>query len=155
MIVKEQDRINEALKNLESEGKISEELLEEMKSKGGQPPRLYGLAKVHKNVIPMRPVLSMPGSPYYNIAETVTKWLSVVPESKSQCSSQKIANQLKDIELEDGEEQVSFDVVSLYTNVPVLEAINEAADRLYCGEFEVPPVSKETFAELMKLASQR
>ena len=50
---------------------------------------------------------------------------------------------------------MSFDVVSLYTNVPVLEAINEAADRLYCGEFEVPPVSKETFAELMKLASTK
>jgi len=77
----------------------------------------------------------MTGSPYYNISETVTKWLSFVAESKSQCSSQKIANQLKDIELEDGEELVSFDVVSLYTNVLVLETINEAADRLYCGEF--------------------
>ena len=48
---------------------------------------------------------------------------------------------------------VSFDVVSLYTNVPVLEAIQEAADRLYYGEFETPPVSKGTFIELLKLAS--
>ena len=153
--IKEQERINEALKHLKMEGKISEELVEKLKSKGGQPPRLYGLAKVHKTGIPMRPVLSMPGSPYYNIAETVTKWLSVVPESKSQCNTKKIANQLKNIELEEGEELVSFDVVSLYTNVPVLEAIDVAADRLYCGDFEVPPVSKETFTELMKLASTK
>ena len=75
----------------------------------------------------------MPGSPYYNTAEMVTKWLSVVPESKSQCSSKKITNQLKNITLDEGEVLVSFDVVSLYTNVPVLEAIQEAADRLYCG----------------------
>ena len=34
-----------------------------------------------------------------------------------------------------------------------MEAIQEAADRLYCGEFELPPVSKETFIELLKLAS--
>ena len=40
-----------------------------------------------------------------------------------------------------------------YTNVAVQEAIVEAADRLYCGEFEIPPVSKETFIKLLKLAS--
>ena len=55
--------------------------------------------------------------------------------------------------LDEGEVLVSFDFVSLYTNVPVLEAIQEAADSLYCGEFETPPVSKETFIELLKLAS--
>ena len=152
-VLKEEERINDALLKLRNEGAISEELYDQMKSKGGQPPRLYGLAKVHKGVIPMRPVLSMPGSPYHNTAVVVTKWLSVIPESKGQCSSQKIANQLKDIELEDGEILVSFDVVSLYTNVPVVEAIEEAAERLYCGEFEIPPVSKDTFIELLKLAS--
>ena len=136
-----------------AKGLISEELHNHMKSSGGQPARLYGLAKVHKDVIPLRPVLSMPGSPYYNVATTVTKWLSVVPESKSQCTSKKIADQLKDIKLDEGEVLVSFDVVSLYTNVPVMEAIQEAADRLYCGEFELPPVSKGTFIELLKLAS--
>ena len=152
-VLKEEDRINEALNSLKDDGKISNELYEQMKSKGGQPPRLYGTAKVHKVPIPLRPVLSMPGSPYHNTAVTVTKWLSVIPEAKSQCSAQKISNQLKDIELEDDEVLVSFDVVSLYTNVPVLEAIEEAADRLYCGEFETPPVSKDTFVELLKLAS--
>ena len=36
---------------------------------GSQPPRLYGLAKVHKTNTPMRPVLSMPGSAYNEIAK--------------------------------------------------------------------------------------
>ena len=150
--ISHKNRINKSLKEMLAKGLISEELHNHMKSSGGQPARLYGLAKVHKDVIPLRPVLSMPGSPYYNVATTVTKWLSVVPESKSQCTSKKIADQLKDIKLDEGEVLVSFDVVSLYTNVPVMEAIQEAADRLYCGEFELPPVSKETFIELMKLA---
>ena len=133
---------------------ISQELHKRLVSKGGQPARLYGTAKVHKTAIPLRPVLSMPGSPYFNVAEVVTQWLSVIPESKSQCSTKKIADQLKDITLDEGEVLVSFDVVSLYTNVPVMEAIQEAADRLYCGEFEVPPVTKETFIELLTLASK-
>lgn len=153
LIVKEEERINNDLMKLQRDGQITEELRLELKSQGGQPPRIYGLAKVHKVSVPVRPVLSMPGSPYYNIASKVTKWLSVVPESKCQSSSKKIADQLKDIDLEEGEVLVSFDVVSLYTNVPVQEAITEAADRLYCGNFEIPPVSKETFIKLLQLAS--
>ena len=149
----EENRINETLNDLHAQGEISDELLAKLKSIGGQPARLYGLAKVHKTIIPLRPVLSMPGSPYFNTANVVTDWLSVIPESKSNCNSKKIADQLKDITLEEGEVLVSFDVVSLYTNVPVMEAIQEAANRLYCGEFKVPPVSKNTFIELLKLAS--
>ena len=79
-IIKEEERINKELDMLKDQGELSEDLVKELKSIGGQPPRLYGLAKVHKTTIPLRPVLSMPGSPYCNIADKVTKWLSVVPE---------------------------------------------------------------------------
>ena len=57
----EQNRINASLKEMLAKGLISEELHNHMKSSGGQPERLYGLAKVHKTVIPLRSVLSMPG----------------------------------------------------------------------------------------------
>ena len=47
---------------------------------------------------------------------------------------------------------VSFNVVSLYTIVPVVEAINCCADLLYNGRQKAPPVDKETFITLAKLA---
>ena len=65
-VIKEEERINEALLKLKDDGEISEELYSQMKSKGGQLPRLYGTVKVHKTTIPARPVLLMPGSPYHN-----------------------------------------------------------------------------------------
>ena len=46
-----------------------------------------------------------------------------------------------------------FDVTSLYTNVPVREAIEKCADRLYSGDFATPPVSKGTFVKLAKLGT--
>ena len=49
---------------------------------------------------------------------------------------------------------VSFDVSSLYTNVPVDEAINEAADLLYSGNLNRPPVDKVTIVKLLELASK-
>ena len=57
--------------------------------------------------------------------------LSVVPESKINSSTQKTVDSLKRMTLESDEVIILFDVTSLYTNVPVKEAIQEVADRLY------------------------
>ena len=84
----------------------------------------------------------MPGSPYYKIAKKVTKWLSMVPESKINCSTKKTVDQLKDVTLDPDEVVISLDVSSLYTNVPVNEAIEEAADHLYSGDFPIPRLVK-------------
>ena len=80
-VLKEEDRILDALLKLKEEGKIDDELYDRLKPKGSQPPRLYGLAKVHKTIIPLRPVVSMPGSPYHKVSQKVAEWLSVVPEA--------------------------------------------------------------------------
>lgn len=56
--------------------------MKKLQTTGSQAPRLYGLTKVHKNDISLRPVLSIPGSPYHKIALQVAEWLSVVDECK-------------------------------------------------------------------------
>ena len=48
---------------------------------------------------------------------------------------------------------ISFDVSSLYTNVPVKEAIDKAAERLYAGDLQQPPVDKEKFILLAELSA--
>ena len=149
----EEDRVLEVLDTLRKNKKIDESLYNKIKPHGSQPARLYGLAKVHKTIIPTRPVLSMPGSAYYAIGNQVGEWLSEVPECQINTSNKQIVDTIKDIELDSSRQLVSFDVVSLYTNVPVLEAINCCADLLYNGRQKAPPVDKETFIELAKLAS--
>ena len=47
---------------------------------------------------------------------------------------------------------VSFDVVGLFTNVPVEDSITLAAETLYNGKYELPPVDKETFIQLCRLS---
>ena len=152
-VIKEQDRIVNALKLMKQEGRISEALYEKLKPIGSQPPRLYGLAKIHKTVIPVRPVLSMPGSAYYKIGNEIAEWLSAVPECKINSSTKSVSDKLKSIHLEADEEIISFDVVSLYTNVPVVEAINVCADLLYRPGMKTPPVDKATFIQLATIAS--
>ena len=150
-LLKEEQRITDTLSELYKNQKISEDLFNKLRPSGSQPARLYGLAKVHKQDMPMRPVLSMPGSAYYNVAKQVAIWLSHVPECKINCSTEEVCNKLSSVKLEADEELVSFDVVSLYTNVPVLESINVCADLLF-KKLEIP-VDKATFIELAKIAS--
>ena len=153
-VLKEEERVTNILKNLFQEGKLDQALYERMRPKGSQPARLYGLAKVHKKNIPVRPVLSMPGSAYHEVALYVAECLSVVPQCKINASTKLISDRLKEVILEENEEVISFDVVSLYTNVPVLEALQVCTDMLYAlPTKDRPNVDKETFITLAKIAS--
>ena len=130
-VLKEEERILSTLKQLRNDGKINGELFEKLKPIGSQPARIYGLAKIHKQSVPVRPVLSMPGSSYHPVGIQIAEWLSNVPECQINTSTKEIADHLKEVTLEEDEEIVSFDVTSLYTNVPVAEAIEYCADLLY------------------------
>ena len=152
-VLNEEKRICDFLKELKEKGEIGDTLFNKMKPIGSQPPRLYGLAKVHKTNTPVRPVLSMPGSAYYGVAKQVAFWLSHIPECNINSSTKTVCDSLDGIHLQDNETLVSFDVSSLYTNVPVLEAINVSADLMYNPRNPTPPVSKATFIELAKIAS--
>ena len=152
-VLKEHERVCEELLNLRKNSKIDEELYQKLYPTGSQPARTYGLAKVHKTSVPTRPVLSMPGSAYHSTALQCAEWLSVVEECQINSSTKSISDSLQSIELEDDEELISFDVTSLYTNVPVKEAIAECADLLYSGKYELPPVDKQTFIELLTLCT--
>ena len=155
IIIKEEERINDVIETLKNEGKINTTLASLLTSRGGQPPRLYGLAKIHKDDIPLRPVVSMPGSPYYNIGKKVAEWLERIEESNINCNTPKLMKLLKSTQLRPNRELVSFDVKSLYTNVPVNEAIEMAATKLFDKENydnDEMEIDRETFITLAKLS---
>ena len=62
---KEEERVEKVLKELKDKGKISEDVYKNLKPCSSQPPRLYGLAKVHKNRHP-------------NATSIVNAWFSIL-----------------------------------------------------------------------------
>ena len=42
---------------------------------GSSPGKLYGMCKVHKQNYPMRPVVSMIGTPQYGLAKVLDNWI--------------------------------------------------------------------------------
>ena len=73
IVLKIERDINKELLAMRKKDEISESLYTRMRSTGGQPARLYGLAKVHKVNTPLRPVLSLPGSSYYNLNKVLAE----------------------------------------------------------------------------------
>ena len=94
----------------------------------------------------------MSNSSYFNIAKKLTKWLFQIPETRIATSSRDVINEIKKLTLDEDETLVSFDVVGLFTNVPVEDSITLAAEMLYNGKFESPLVDMETFIQLCRLS---
>ena len=67
IVLKIERDINKELLAMRKKDEISKNLYTRMRSSGRQPARLYGLAKVHKENTPLRQVLLLPGSSYYNL----------------------------------------------------------------------------------------
>ncbi len=84
-------------------------------------PKFYGLPKIHKVTVPLRPIIASRGSPTYDTARFVADILKpLVGKSPYHLNnSQELMNKLKDVVLEPDEERVSFDVTALFTKVPI------------------------------------
>lgn len=87
-------------------------------------PRLYGLPKIHKPNTPLRPVSSSVDVPCYNLSKHIGEIIQNIISTKYNIkNSLELKQQLSIIQLEEDEILVSFDVVSLFTNIPTYLAI--------------------------------
>jgi hypothetical protein len=95
-----------------------------------KPPHLYGLPKIHKPDIPLRPIVSSIGSPCYALAGFLHKILSpLAGKSESFVKySGHFIQLLKFTNLQSSDTLVSFDVVNLFTNVPVDDKKKKSSD---------------------------
>lgn len=102
-------------------GAISECLYHHLRSSAVKVPLLYGLPKVHKPDISLRPIVSFLNSPVYALFKhLVTILFPLVGESQSHVrNSFDFALFVADQVLEHETVMVFVDVVSLFTRVPV------------------------------------
>jgi len=88
-------------------------------------PRIYGLPKIHKEGVPLRPIVNTIGSPTYELAKYVAKIRKPLVGNTDSFikDSHDFVNLIKNEKMESDYILVSFDVVSLFTKIPLDEAI--------------------------------
>ena len=95
-------------------------------------PRLYCTPKIHKAGNPLRPIVDYTGTIAYNVSRSLADLLGpLVGKTKFHVKNSKhLAEDLREVILEDDEMLCSHDVVSLFTNTPIPQALEIIRERL-------------------------
>ena len=106
---------------------ISETEYTQLRPYGSNSPaaRFYGLPKIHKNNMPLHPIVSACGTATYNTAKFITKILQNYCGNTSSFvkNSTDFIQKIKHLSINPEEETlVSFDVNALFTSIPFLPA---------------------------------
>ena len=71
-----QNRLSHKLKRLENNREITNTLCNKLRPTHSQPPRIYGLLKIHRPDVPLRSIVSCIGSPIYQLSKHITSLIS-------------------------------------------------------------------------------
>ena len=144
------------LLQLKKECLISKQVYEAIRPTGSQRPRMYGLPKIHKKDVPLRPILSMTGSAQHQLAKWLTSLLQPVFQNFSSicvCDSFTFVKKFRKFTFSSFVFLCFFDISSLFTNVPLAKTIEICADSLYNNDLMAPSFPSNIFVKLMQLAT--
>ena len=116
-------------------------------------PYMYGLIKTHKENFPARPIISSVGSATYNLSKYLVEILNPLIGTISDAhikNNVDLLNKLNNVQLNSNVKLISFDVVSLFTKVPIDDMLDYLSEFLDTAEIELP-FSNNTLIELIKL----
>ena len=133
-----------------SETKIT--ILSKLSSRLPSFSYFYGAPKVHKDGIPLRPIIATCGSPQSDLAKWLANNLSPLLGKISDSHllhSYDFIDRLKQLGPVRGK-MMSLDVTALFTNVPLDFVLNNLKDAAEADLFN-PPVHIDIFCELIKL----
>ena len=114
------------LKLLSDNEFIDNELYYYVKPTDLPAPRFYGQPQIHKPEFPIRPIVSYSGFPLYNLNKYKANILKgyVNDENNNAKNSTTFSNYMGNVPIEDDGIMVSFDVTSLYRNIPIIDMLN-------------------------------
>ena len=129
---KQKNKLISILKNIKAEGGLNEETYRRLYPTAAVPSKFYGLPKIHKPGIPLRPIVSSIGAATYNTAKELAKILKplVGMSAYHVHNTRDFVEQIKEVRLKPGECIVSYDVKALFTSVPINPVLDIIKERL-------------------------
>ena len=152
-VLNKEEKVNFFLRKIKSEGVIDKEVYSELFASGSRPGILYGLPKVHKNGCPIRPIMSAIGTFNYKLSKFLVPLLAPLTINEYTVKdSFSFAKEVCDFEFENCC-IASFDVKSLFTNIPLTETIDICTNSLFGDSDMVLNFNKQQFHKLLSLAA--
>ena len=142
---------------------FSKDTYKKLYPSASHPGLYFGLAKVHKldknapkvESLPLRPVISNIGTATYEISKYLSKVIAPIAKSSYTIESTKdFINKLKGQHIGSDFVMTSFDVTSLFTNVPLDYTINVILDKIYKKKLINTKLKREEFKQLLELCTK-
>ena len=113
------------LKSIKTKEGMSEDLHKRLYPTGAGSPKFYGLPKIHKQGMPLRPPVSSIGTVTYQTSKEVARILKpLVGRSPHHVkNTQDFIDQIMGIHLGKDQCMMSYDVKALFTSVPIPKAV--------------------------------
>ena len=154
-----EENIKNCLDDLLENNYLSQEDYKQLKPVGSRPGIMYGSCKVHKvqtngvELPPFRPILSAIRTCAYNLARFFVPILKEYTINEYTVKdSFSFAEEI--VEQDSKLYMVSFDVESLFTNIPLDETIDICVDRVYHRKKIVKGLLKRHFKQLLTHATK-
>ena len=147
-----QRRLNGKLLDLKKTETIDIQLYYRLRCRVPQSAKLYGLPKLHKPNIPMRPIVSFCGSPTYQLSKHLTNILKPLTDKSRHKlqSTDNFIDAIKTIQIPDDHKLVSFDVKSLFTSIPLQLALDCTKTAINKSHYQ-PPLPTDDLMDLLHL----
>ena len=148
--IKREKSLQEYLYYLKTKGVLDESAYQKVRPQGSKPARIYGLPKLHKPDTSLRPIVSSIGTYGYEISKLLSEILKPLSSNEFTVKdSFSFVNEI--LTLSDVQFMASFDIVSLFTNIPLQEAIDITLDKLFKDSTKVHNFSRRQLNKLLKL----
>ena len=123
------------------------------KPTGTQPSRFYGLPKIHKDGISVCPIVSCTGTPLYEVSKYIAEIPKPYGKQKEQHTnnSKSFSTFIRQQTIEPNKIIVSFEVTSLYTTIPIDQALLIIEDLLQHDDklADLTPLSPNQILDLL------
>ena len=150
-----ENKLNRILRKLLKQGHITNDLYNELFISGSRPGFYYGLPKIHKPNAPLRPIISGVGTFCHPTAKFLAKLLLPLTKNDNILKDTfDFVNRLKSITLQSAF-TVSFDVSSLFTNVPLQETIDIIVQRIYDKNEITTTIPRDDMKSLLSLCTSK
>ena len=152
--IRQENQVKNFLRELKKNGTISEIIYDNLFPSGSRPGILYGLPKVHKLGVPLRPILSSIGTHSYGLAKFLVPLLRPISTGTHMVSdSFSFIQDLFALDVNsDTLTMVSFDIKSLFTNIPLDETIDIIVSKLFNNSTHFQNFTRSEFTQLLSFA---
>jgi len=125
-------KLSEKLLSLKRNGHTSEAVYNKIRPRHKQLPRIYGLPKIHKANILLRPIKSCINTFVHDLSAFLANIISPLTGNSDfmVTNSAQFASIISSEKIQDNEITVSFDVESLFTNIPIEGAVTSRATKV-------------------------